>query len=303
MKTQYLNWNPNESTRHTLAYINDVISYYVDRGYKLTLRQIYYRLVARDVIPNTKESYDRIGRIVANARDAGLIDWDSIEDRTRGMRTLLTWADPEDMKKTAYNAYRIDKWAGQDFRLFVWVEKQALSGVIARACEDEGVQVSYISCRGYMSASTIHEEGLKIYKIYDESGQVPVILHLADHDPSGLDMTRDNIERLQLYSDLDWTEYPQPELRNFSFQRIALNMDQIEKYNPPPDPAKFKDSRYEEYVFHHGYNSWELDSLDPDIIVRLIKKHINKYKDTQLWDERVKQEEQDKKRLKKELNL
>lgn len=290
MKIQYKFWAPIQATMTTLNHANEIIEDYQARGFGLTLRQLYYQLVARDLLANTDEAYERLGRILTKAREAGLVDWEAIEDRTRRRKSLSTWRDPEDVINQARRNYRIDKWKNQKYQVFVWVEKEALAGVIEKACLTNGVQVSYLSCRGYMSASTIWEEARTLKRYLDIHKQTPVVLHLADHDPSGLDMTRDNIDRLSLYSELS-TEY------EFIYKRIALNKDQIEKYKPPPNPAKISDSRSAEYIRNNGSSSWELDALDPDILIELIQDEISNYRDDKAWAEMVDQENSDKERL------
>lgn len=288
-KILYKHWQPNQMTMLTLNRANEVIEDYQARGYNLTLRQLYYQLVARDIIPNTQKAYNRIGRILTKAREAGLVDWKAIEDRTRGRKGLRTWDNPADAIQETARTFRIDKWEDQKYRVFVWVEKEALAGVISKACATNNIQVDYVSCRGYMSASTIHREAQNLAWLLEDD-QIPVFLHLADHDPSGLDMTRDNIDRLELYSRSKLK-------RDFFYNRIALNMDQVNKYKPPPNPAKITDSRSPKYIREHGNNSWELDALDPDVLIDLIHKHINKFRDKELWDKKAAREKRYKNKL------
>lgn len=294
MLIQYEKWNPNTATLRTLNLASEIILDYGARGYRLTLRQLYYQLVAKDIIANTKEQYDRLGRILTKARNAGIIDWTAIEDRTRGRKGLSTWDDPASIVKAAMQGYRIDKWQNQPYRVFVWVEKEALAGVIERACYDDDYRVDYVCCRGYMSASTIWEEARHYRYISAVDDQIPIILHLADHDPSGLDMTRDNIERIAMYSELDhWWKNDDPQPGSFGFERIALNMNQIKEYDPPPNFAKVSDSRFDEYYAEYGDESWELDALDPDVLVELVQTHIHMWKDKELWKEMDELEEED----------
>jgi hypothetical protein len=115
-----------------------------------------------------------------------------------------------------------------------------------------------------------------------EAGQTPVIIHLGDHDPSGIDMTRDIVGRLEMF--MGGTE----------LKRVALNMDQVRKYNPPPNPAKITDSRCAEYIKNYGNESWELDALDPTTLIDVIDKTITEYKDPGPWEEAVAREKHGK---------
>lgn len=290
MKIEYVSKRFNKDSLYLIDITNTIIEDYQARGYELTLRQLYYQLVSRDYIPNTEKSYNKLGSTISNARDAGLVDWDAIVDRTRSREGVTTWTNPSQIIRAAYRSFMIDKWDNQPHRIFVWVEKEALAGVVSRACFAQDIRVDYVSCRGYMSASTIWREAQTIKQAYD-NGQIPVIIHLGDHDPSGVDMTRDNIERLQLYSELEFEQ-------EFDLVRIALNMEQVEQYNPPPNPAKITDTRAGKYIELYGRQSWELDALDPDILVSLIQNTINSYKDFDLWDDMTALENEYKDKLK-----
>lgn len=131
-----------------------------------------------------------------DARLAGLMDWTHLEDRTRNLRSLSHWSDPRDILDSAAAGYRTDKWAHQPYRPEVWIEKDALVGVIEGVCEAN--DVPYFSCRDYTSQSEVWGAAQRLLR-HVRRGQIPVVLHLGDHDPSGLDMTRDITDRLGLF--------------------------------------------------------------------------------------------------------
>src|SRR5262249_21694061 len=130
---------------------NQIIADYLAQGYRLTLRQLYYQFVSRDLIPNNLKSYKRLGNIIHDARLAGLIDWDVSEDRTRNLHELPSWDSPETIIDACASQFRIDKWKNQECRVEVWIEKEALAGVFERVCDE--LQVPFFSCRGYTSQS------------------------------------------------------------------------------------------------------------------------------------------------------
>jgi hypothetical protein len=278
-------YTPKDFTRdhrNLITLANQIITDYKGQGFDLTLRQLYYQMVARDIIDNTEKSYKRLSSILNDARLAGLVDWLGIIDRTRGMRGVTHWRDPaEIVRSTAYN-YAIDKWADQKNRVEVWVEKDALVGIVGSACSKW--DVDFFSCRGYTSASEMWVAAQRLEQ-YVQAGQTPVILHFGDHDPSGRDMTRDIIARLQLF------------MGGVEVQRLALNMDQIEKYNPPPNPTKLTDSRSNTYVAEFGHNSWELDALEPHVLVSLIETNVRTFLDETKWANAVDREEKDRRIL------
>ena len=270
MKQAYTDFNFRRDSLKLIATIDAIVTEYTHQGYRLTVRQLYYQLVARDIIPNTERSYKNTVRLVNDARLAGLIDWDAIEDRTRAFISRPSWSSGKKILESCASQFHMDMWSQQDFRIFVLVEKEALAGVLERVCRKWDIPL--LAARGYPSASVLREFAQE--KLLDTEQKI-IILHLGDHDPSGIDMTRDLIDRLQLFS---------PE--TFNLERIALNMDQIEDQKPPPNPAKITDSRFEEYEKIHGDESWELDALQPSYLNALVERHILQYVDPDLWDQR-----------------
>lgn len=256
-------------TKTMINIANDIIEQLAGMGYTLTLRQLYYQLVARDVIPNKQSEYKRLGSILNDARLGGWVDWDAIEDRTRNVRSVAHWQSPEEIIESCAYSYRIDKWHDQPYRIEVWVEKDALVGVLEKACR--GLDVAWFSCRGYTSQTAVYNTSKRLLD-YISAGQTPVIIHLGDHDPSGKDMTRDIDERLAMFCG-----------RDIDIRRIALNWDQIEEYSPPPNPAKDTDSRFEKYREEFGDESWELDALDPQVIDKLITDEVASLRDEIAW--------------------
>lgn len=247
---------------------NEIIAEYEAQGFALTLRQIYYQFVARDLIPNNVKSYKNLGSVVNDARLAGLIDWEHITDRTRSLKKRSHWENPADIIDAVARSYHIDMWANQKYRPEVWIEKDALVGVIEGVCQD--LDVPYFSCRGYTSQSEMWVGAQRI-ATWRKSLQTPVIFHFGDHDPSGKDMTRDIVDRLELF------------MGGVKLERLALNMNQVEQYRPPPNPAKTTDSRSSAYIAEFGNESWELDALEPRVITELIRKNVEALKDKRKW--------------------
>jgi len=255
---------------------NKIIAEYEAQGLRLTLRQLYYQHVARGLIANKQAEYKRLGSIVNDGRLAGLIDWDAIEDRTRSARLLSHWKTGADIVESASWSFALDKWKGQQYRPEAWVEKEALAGVFEAACQP--LDVTSFACRGYVSQSEMWAAGQRLRR-YQNAGAQPVILHFGDHDPSGIDMTRDIRERLSMF-----VVGGSPRRRPPIVVRVALNMDQIEELQPPPNPGKDTDSRFAAYREQFGDQSWELDALDPRALRKLIEENVAKYRDDSLWD-------------------
>lgn len=276
MREAFKSINFKNSSKVLIAKANAIIEDLQAKGYTLTLRQLFYQLVSRDLIANRQTEYKRLGSIINDARLGGYIDWAAIEDRTRGIRSVPHWQDPSEIIGSAANSMRIDKWDDQDYRIEVWVEKDALVGVLEKACRP--LDVAWFSCRGYTSQTAMYDTGKRLGR-YIYAGQTPVIIHLGDHDPSGVHMTQDVMERIEMFAGAP-----------IDIHRIALNWPQIEEYNPPPNPAKETDSRFAKYAEQYGDESWELDALDPQIIDQLITDKILSFRDDDKWEKRVKEE-------------
>ena len=283
MKQQFEDFKFKPQTLETIEIADSIIEEYEGQGFTLTCRQLYYQFVARGLLENTERSYKNLLTAVNKGRLAGLLDWESIEDRTRNLERNSHFRNPVDGLQALRNSYGLDMWTNQDHRVEVWIEKEALVGVIEDICTE--LDVPFFACRGYVSQSEQYRAGQRIRERYLIGGQKTVILHLGDHDPSGIDMTRDNDDRVWMFT--EWLDDV------VSVDRIALNMDQVQEYSPPPNPAKFKDSRFRAYVAEYGRSSWELDALEPTVIVGLIREHVDRWRDQDRWQERVDQYDSD----------
>lgn len=287
MTGTYVAYRPASFRPERLALIGriaQILDAAEERGEVHSVRQVYYQMVVQKVLPNTAASYAKVQSAISEGRLAGLISWTAIEDRGRALRGLPHQTSPEGAIRSLLPGYRLDLWASQPCRPEVWIEKAALEGVISRICDQE--RVDYYACRGYNSQSEQWAAGRR-FAGYVSRGQRPIVLHLGDHDPSGIDMTRDNRERLKLFAGVP-----------VQVVRLALNMDQVEELRLPPDPAKSTDSRYDDYERQYGTrSSWELDALTSDYIRGLIRTAVRRLRDPELWDAALAQEVEDRRRL------
>lgn len=247
---------------------NEIIAHYKETfGIVPTLRQLYYRMVGQNTIPNTERSYKNFGAIMSDARVSGKTDWLGIEDRTRSPQANSHWESPGHAMESIHAQYHEDLWRDQDCRPEIWIEKEALSSFAEKVSAK--FDVLMLPCRGYVSMSELWSSSQRLIAIargemhHKGKPQRPIILHFGDHDPSGLDMTRDINDRLELFTGLGRLVY-----------RVALNKNQIRKYRLPPNPAKVTDIRYEKYQQAHGSDSWELDALPPDVLVKMMEDAV-----------------------------
>jgi hypothetical protein len=284
MKEAFIAKNFRGASLAIIDQANSILDEYAGDGFTLTLRQLYYQFVARGIIPNQQSEYKRLGAIIADARRAGMIDWSHIEDRTRGIENYASWSSPAQIINAVAEGYREDVWRGQLHRAEIWIEKSALIGVIKPACDRW--RIPHIAARGYPSISELYDAGSR-FRDFIQDGIEPVVFYLGDHDPSGLDMSRNLREALRLYSGSE-----------ISVSVLGLNLDQIRSLDLPPNPAKETDKRFADYIAATGCTeSWELDAVTPTFIDALIEKAVSGIVDLTAWDEAIELEEMSKRKL------
>ncbi len=274
----------NKKNEKQLIIINEIIEEYAEQGYRLTLRQLFYQLVSRDIIPNLTKEYAKLSTLLVKGRMAGVVDWEAIEDRIRVPYLPYSVDDVQDAISDTINQYRLNRQEGQEVYIELWVEKDALSGVLKVITEEFHIRL--MVNRGYSSCTAMHD-AYKRLRRQENDGKKTYILYLGDHDPSGLDMIRDIKERLEEFG-------AHPEVKH-----IGLTMKQIKKFNPPKNPAKIKDPRAKWYIQEHGNNSWEVDALNPETLHKLVRKNVEEVIDKNLMNEQLKLEEKGKEELEK----
>ena len=277
MKEQFIEKKFHSKSQVLIAHCAGILAEYRSQGYDLSLRQLYYQLVARAIIPNSVKSYKSIGSLVSDARLCGLLDWDTIIDRGRETISNQHWDSPRDIVDAAARSFRIDKWKDQPNHVEVMVEKQALEGVLVPVCSD--LDVSFTSNKGYSSQSFMYRKGKQLNELA-HAGKEIHILYLGDHDPSGLDMDRDVEDRLSMFAGMP--------VSNVS--RLALTMAQVEALKPPENPAKLSDSRAPAYIRKYGYSSWELDALEPKALATLVREAVKALRDPGPWNDACRRE-------------
>lgn len=289
--------------------LNDIVSIvknYHYQGITLTNRQLYYQLVSKDIIPNADEIYKRICTFLTDARYGGLIDWKAIEDRGRTPEKHADWKNIKSLIESATYSYRLPRWKDQDYYVELYCEKQAMESVLKPVADK--YHIYFGVNKGYSSASTMYDLAQRI-KSKIESGKKAIILYLGDHDPSGLDMIRDIRTRIWEFltkgddaidyehdeDDYDEDDEDQP----FRVIPLALKMTQIKQYGPPPNPAKITDPRAGWYIQEYGKKSWELDALEPKVLMKIADDGILEYLDSGKYLAWINREKKEKKALEK----
>jgi hypothetical protein len=277
MKEAFIDRKFSIASMSQINLINGILEEYRALGYRLSLRQAYYQMVARGHIENSQRSYKNLGNLISNARQAGLIDWAMIEDRNRETVIPNHWNNPAEIVRAAASQFRINKWEEQPWHIEVMVEKDALSGVLEPVCRQMDIGIT--ANKGYSSSSTMYEIGKRLRNQYYDDKKL-LVIYLGDHDPSGIDMTRDVDDRLNMYAGISEIEV----------LRLALNMDQVERWDPPENPAKETDARFAAYRDKFGDASWELDAIEPTQLADLVRQAVLQRRDEDAWEEAVAKE-------------
>lgn len=312
----------NPASRELIVHCQQIVQRYQAQGLRMTLRQLYYQLVSANIIRNEEKQYKRMSTLLSKARLMGLIDWGAIEDRIRVPRMPTEFEDLDELVDAALNSFRLPRWADQPRYVELWVEKDALAGILRPLGHEYHVPI--MVNRGYSSQSAMYDAGKRFlqamhggklpYKTMDEElgkedvepeileewKQVKylarsklkmkrelVLLYLGDMDPSGEDMVRDIQERLELFG------------ARLEVRKIALTREQVEEHDPPPNPAKMTDPRAAQYVAEHGDTSWEVDALPPDVLNDVIREHLDELVDDELMEAVKEREDEGRELLRK----
>ncbi len=285
MKRNRGKWTKNTESYFVTAQsvLNELHSYW-----PVTLRQVYYQLVAAGHIPNKHSAYQKLSRILTRARLDGRLSWSAIEDRARSKLHSSGWDNAGEFVKDELSGflsgYRRDVLRDQDIALELWIEKDALSHI----CHDVAVQycVPVIVARGFSSISYLHEARTRIER-NAENGKRTVILYFGDMDPSGWEMLPSMLITLQEEMKLgDLVEG----------ERCALTVEQVSKYGllRNPDALKKTDTRAQKYIERFGDLAVELDALPPAVFEGLVREAIESKLDLSLLEQCSQAEKEDR---------
>ena len=278
---------PHPESARLIAVIKRTLEEHKQYG-KLTVRQVYYQLVSRGVIENSKKSYQRYDHHLTTGRKAGIIPWDAFEDRTRMFYEvplpeldISSKPDPKDELKSWFRyalnpkvstRYDLSRWKDQSYYVELWVEKDALAGFLSPLCKRLGVGL--VVSRGYTSY-TFKQEAINRFNEISKGRKFrrdPVLLYLGDLDPSGYDIYR----------------CLEDEVDNADIERIGLHPQDVTQFSLVPNPIKDTDTRAKGFKSLYpelGNNVYELDALPPGELMDRARKNILKYFNEDIHEE------------------
>ena len=289
MKKAYKDIKFRPAVLDIIQHADNILSEYTRAGLVVTVRQLYYQFVARTLIENTPQSYKRLAGIISDARLAGLVDWDAIEDRGRVPDVPRQWGSAREILDVAMRQFRLPRWEDQAAYIELWVEKQALAGVLEPLARRH--HITLMVNKGYSSQSAMRDSAIR-FSHAEAQGKAVVLGYLGDHDPSGEDMVRDIRDRLALFG-----------VEGLQVDKLALNMDQVRRYKLPPNPAKSSDSRFKKYQEEFGDESWEVDALNPKTLQQIVTDWVLDYVDREKLDAVIAREESQRKAVQKGISI
>jgi len=241
---------------------------------------LFYRLVGLRVIEKTEQAYKGLCSHLSKWRRSEEIPWSAFADNTRWHIRQETFNGIHDALKNTVESYRRNLWSTQTFYLEVWVEKDAIAGIVANTANSFGVPV--FVARGFASLSSLYSAA-NTFREATDAGKTAVIYQLGDYDPSGV-AAADSV--LRAFRD-DFKV-------DLEFIRVAVTEEQIRRLDLPTRPVKTSDSRAATW---EGGECVELDSMPPAEIRQLVESCIVQHIDAHEWKTLQKTEELERETL------
>jgi hypothetical protein len=266
-----------------LPHAATVVRSYEDTG--VTLRQLYYRLVAAEMLPNTQQAYGSLSAHTAAARrDNG---FPSLIDNGRGIDRPNLWASAAEAATWLAEMYMEDRAATQPHNIYVGVEKNGLKAQLFQWFAPLGLPV--FACGGYASQSLADE-------VYEDTrkpgrrGKPNILIYAGDFDADGEDIPRDFADRAGCFDEV---------------VRVALIPEQVEELKLPPQPGKWSSARAKgfadkyadlfESVYGYDLVQIELDAIPPDTLRAIYEEAIEQFFDREEYDAAVEREAEQRK--------
>lgn len=247
-----------------------------------TVRQVFYQAEVRGLIPKCQtHGYRVVQRRLLVLRETKIIPFGWITDNARTVRRRLRYRNLKEYAKDVARRYYLDYWVDAPVQVEVWVEKDALAGVLFPTVDKFGLEL-YVT-RGYSSVTYLQEAAGAIAK----DGRPAFVYVLTDFDPSGIAIA-ENIERELV------RRAPSTEVR---VERVAVTREQIDLYGLPTRPIKPDDPNRTRFVSEHGIDCVELDSIDPNVLRALVSTRIELHMDQRRLQGLKEQEERERKDL------
>jgi len=239
--------------------IRDAICEVVDEHHPMTVRQVFYAMTVRGVVPKTESGYGTVQRQVKRLRHRGRVPWEHIVDSSRAIIRPRTFGSMKEALRDTARMYRRSVWSEKDAFVQVWLEKRALAGVL----EDVTLEwdVPLFPSGGFTSLSYQRIAFNQIQRA-QEHGKDVYLYDFGDHDPSGVSAWQTIQNQFEKWG-----------IEGVTYERVAVTPEQIERWNLPSRPTKATDQR----ASWQGGDSTELDAIPPDELKRLVHSCITRH--------------------------
>jgi hypothetical protein len=256
--------SPIKRTRRTRAEIealDDTLRKIVDEFKPVTVRQVFYQAVNRALVPKSEtKGYRVVQRRLVVLREAGVIPHGQIVDGTCYVHGYSRYHDLDEFTTYAAGLYRKDYWSAAEVNVEVWLEKDALKGVLVPTVVDECGLALHVT-RGFASITYLQEAAEDI----ERDGRPTYVYVLTDFDPSGVSIAEKVEEELTARAPFS----------EIIVERLAVDREQIDRWNLPTRPTKANDTRAAKFRRLHGTDSVELDAIPPDELRKLVRDAID----------------------------
>lgn len=293
-------WKPQKRTLVVLRDIEVVLEEY--RAYlPLTVRQVFYRLVGKGY-QKTENFYENVQDKCNRARRSGRIPFSSIRDdgvSRRGGETHGYYETPDDYYRThdkLHNYYNRSWHEEQPAFISVLCEAAGMVPMLARVADRYRVPVA--SSSGFDSLTVKYDLYSEAAERMEEFGQDTILLHLGDHDPSGVALHESMADDFDAFA-LDHSYDPLIDLR-----RVALTPEQIVGYGIEPDPEGVKpsDSRSKSFIQRGLEPAAQLEAIPPDTLIALVRQEIERTLDMEALRASQERERREREEVQTKLN-
>lgn len=276
--TSLLKEHRSRRSKADISLLKEAVYTTLKDNHPMTVRQLFYQLVARQVIEKTENEYKNVAcRLSKVLRETEVVPYGWIADNTRWMRVPDTYEDVEDALLSCARTYRRNFWMRQPAYVEIWIEKDALAGVVSAVTYPWCVPLMVV--RGNSSITFLHEAA----QAYKGKNKPIHIYYLGDSDPSGEMISRTVERRLRQWSGVD-----------IHYERVAITDEQVETFHLPLRPNKKRDPNLRNF---DKPGSVELDALPVNALRALVEQYITKHVDVREWSELQKIEDAEKKSL------
>jgi hypothetical protein len=258
--------------------LHDALYAIVEEQQPMTVRQVFYQATVRGLVEKEESGYDKVQVNLAKMRRDERLPWDWIVDNTRSRDKPYTVDSVQEALQDTIDQYRKAQWTDADCYVEIWLEKDALAGVIEEVTNK--YDVSLMVARGYSSVTFLYDAA----QVIDAKACPVFIYHLGDFDPSGVDAGEKIDEFLREYA-------PTADIR---FTRLAVTEEQIEQWRLPTRPTKRSDSRAASFG---SRISVELDAIEPRQLRSLVERAIRKHMPKKRYEALMAQEAEEKAKL------